>query len=69
MKNNGADISEYLSTSQAILCIFTLFGANSLSKNILKNDRTFNFVNFSGISALAFSYLDYADSTHVTQKN
>jgi len=42
MKNNGADISEYLSTPQAVLCIFTLFGANSLSKNILKNDRTFN---------------------------
>jgi len=42
MKNNGADISEYLSTSQVVLCIFTLFGANSLSKNILKNDRTFN---------------------------
>ena len=69
MKNNGADTSEYLSTSQAVLCIFTLFGANSLSKNILKNDRTFNLVNFSGISALAFSYLDYADSTRVTQKN
>ena len=69
MKNNGADISGYLGAPQAVLCIFTLFGANSLSKNILKNDRTFNLVNFSGISAHAFSYLDYAGLTRVTQKN
>ena len=69
MKNNGADISEYLSASQAVLCIFTLFGANSLSKYIFKHDRTFKLINFSGISAHAFSYLDYADSTRVTQKN
>ena len=69
MKNNGADISEYLSTSQAVLYTFTLFGANSLSKNILKNDRTFNLVNFSGISAQPFSRFDYAGLTRVTQKN
>jgi hypothetical protein len=32
MKNNGADISGYLGAPQAVLCIFTLFGANSISK-------------------------------------
>jgi hypothetical protein len=32
MKNNGADISGYLNAPQVVLCIFTLFGANSISK-------------------------------------
>ena len=69
MKNNGADISEYLSTSQAVLCIFTLFGANSLSKNILKNNRTFNPHSLFFVLGVAFSRFDYAGLTRVTQKN
>ena len=69
MKNNGADISEYLSTSQVVLCIFTLFGANSLSKNILKNDRTFNPHSLFFVLGAAFSRFDYAGLTRVTQKN